>query len=159
MMQQVIFHNIRSAHNVGAMFRTAEGAGVAKVWLTGYTPRPLDRFGRSVPEIAKTALGAEKLVPWEGRDNIHALVAELQVAGTLVVAIEQVPQAVSIYQFTPPVSVVYIFGNETTGIPADVVAVADRVVAIPMRGQKESLNVTTTAGIVLFHHEAHPIME
>lgn len=77
----LILHNIRSAHNVGAIFRTAECAGVAKVFLTGYTPTPTDRFGRAQKDIAKTALGAEKSVPWEQVTRGAALFAQLKKNG------------------------------------------------------------------------------
>lgn len=153
MMQYVILHNIRSAHNVGAIFRTSEGAGVAKIFLTGYTPRPIDRFGRVVPEIQKTSLGASELVPWEGAEDIHEVIDRLQSEGVQVVAVELDAAAESIYTFIPKESVAYIFGNEVTGVTPDIMQTTDATLMIPMRGKKESLNVATTAGVVLFHHE------
>lgn len=153
MMQYVILHNIRSAHNVGAIFRTSEGAGVKKIFLTGYTPRPIDRFGRTVAEIEKTSLGASTLVPWEATDTVHESISRLQSEGVHVVAVELTPHSVSLYSFTPPPVVAYVFGNEVTGLVPDELDAADTVLEIPMRGQKESLNVATTAGVVLFHHE------
>lgn len=153
MMQYVILHNIRSAHNVGAIFRTSEGAGVEKIFLTGYTPRPIDRFGRTVPEIAKTSLGASELVPWEAADDIHDVIRLLKAEGVQVVAVELDLTAESIYSFIPNNKVAYIFGNEVTGVTPDIIAAVDVALEIPMRGHKESLNVATTAGIVLFHHE------
>lgn len=149
-MRYVILHNIRSAHNVGAIFRTCEGAGVTKIFLTGYTPAPLDRFGRPVAEITKTSLGASLMVPWEQSADIGEVISTLRNAGVLVVAIEQAKTALSLFSFTPPQSIAYIFGNEITGITPDVLDRTDAVVEIPMQGQKESLNVATTVGIVLF---------
>ena len=150
MMRQVILFNVRSRHNVGAIFRTCEGAGVSKLWLVGYTPAPVDRFGRVVEEIKKTSLGASEMVPWQQADDIFLLLEKLKEAGTTVVAIEQATEAVSLFSFAEPENVVYLFGNEITGVMPEILAVCDRVVDIPMSGRKESLNVATTVGIVLF---------
>lgn len=157
-MKQVILYNIRSAHNVGSIFRTSDGAGVSKIFLVGSTPTPIDRFGRPQPEITKTSLGASGMVPWEhigqpdnvSLDETVAVIKRLQAVGTTVVAVEQTPNAVSIYDWSVPIEVAYIFGNETDGLPTAVAEVADQCIEIPMRGQKESLNVAVTAGIVLF---------
>src|SRR6185369_9412628 len=85
----LILHNIRSVENVGAMFRTADAAGIDKIYLTGYTPAPLDRFGRKRGDLAKSALGAEEFVVWEQKKNILSLVAKLKKEGFLIIAIEQ----------------------------------------------------------------------
>jgi len=150
MMRQVILYNVRSRHNVGAIFRTGEGAGVSKIWLVGYTPAPVDRFGREVAEIKKTSLGASDLVPWQSADDIFLLLEKLKEAGITVVAIEQSPEAVSLFEYTEPGNVAYIFGNEITGVLPEILQKCDAVVDIPMAGRKESLNVATTVGIVLF---------
>ena len=149
-MKYVILCDVRSSHNVGAIFRTADGAGVAKIFLCGYTPAPLDRFGRVVGEITKTSLGAAQNVSWEQTDDACGVVRGLQTAGVTVVAIEQTPKAVPLFNYAPPENVAYIFGNEITGVPAAVLALVDAVVEIPMHGQKESLNVSSTVAIVLF---------
>jgi len=149
-MRFVILHNIRSSHNVGAIFRTCDGAGVAKIFLTGYTPAPLDRFGRPVAEIVKTSLGASAMVPSEQSADIVPVLTQLKADGVTIVAIEQAAGSVSLFDFVPPEKVAYIFGNEITGVTPDVLALVDQIVEIPMRGEKESLNVGTTAGIVLF---------
>jgi tRNA G18 (ribose-2'-O)-methylase SpoU len=146
----VILENIRSAQNVGAIFRTADAIGVSKIWLTGYTPAPIDRFGRVVPDIAKTALGAEKDVPWEHRDDVSVLVAELHARSMQVVAVELVPQARDYKQYEVTGPTALVFGNEVDGVSKEVLASAHVVIALPMRGKKESLNVATTAGIVLY---------
>lgn len=149
-MIRIILSDIRSRHNVGSIFRTAEGAGVGKIYLCGYTPSPIDRFGRPVAEIAKTSLGATTMIPWEQVDDISSVIKQLQTTGVEVVAIEQSPQSVSLYTFVPQNDVAYIFGNEVTGVLPATLALCDKIVEIPMHGQKESLNVSVTAGIVLF---------
>ncbi len=149
-MKQVILHDIRSNYNVGAIFRTCDASGVEKIYLTGYTPAPLDRFGRAVDEISKTALGAEKFVAWEKVDDILELVARLKTEGMLVVAVEIAKNSVSLYDFKVPEKVAYILGSETEGLSETVLEQADAILEIPMLGQKESLNVSVTAGVVLY---------
>lgn len=84
----LILHNIRSTHNVGSMFRTADAAGVSKIYLTGYTSSPLDRFGRVQKDIAKTALGAQDYIPWE-KGDITVVLATLKKQGVTIVSVEQ----------------------------------------------------------------------
>lgn len=150
-MKQVILHDIRSNYNVGAIFRTADATAVSKIYLTGYTPAPQDRFGREVAEISKTALGAENFVSWEQVEDILSLLEKLKNAGSKIVAIEQSENSVSLYDFKVPDNVVYILGSETAGLSKEIISAADMVVEIPMSGQKESLNVSVTAGVVLYH--------
>lgn len=151
----LILDNIRSAQNVGAIFRTADAAGVTKIYLVGITPTPVDRFGRTQPQIAKTALGATDTVAWEHVSDEVAIsrIARIREEGGVVVAVEQTDGATDLYSFTPPskVPVAYIFGNEVDGVTQRLCAVADEVVMIPMRGQKESLNVAVSVGIILYH--------
>lgn len=149
-MKQVILSDIRSNYNVGAIFRTCDGAGVSKVYLTGFTPAPVDRFGRKVAEIHKTALGAEEFIPWEVASDILLLIKKLQSEGVTVVAVEQASNSIKLPDYILPKSVAYILGSETEGLSAEVLAAVDQVLEIPMLGQKESLNVSVTAGIVLF---------
>ena len=150
-MKYLIIENVRSAYNVGAMFRTADGAGVAKIFLVGYTPTPVDRFGRMQSEISKTSLGASETIPWESAEDSVALIAQLQAEGFFAVAIEQSPAAISLKDFRVPENVVYIMGSEVAGVEAKTLDVVDQVVDIPMRGAKESLNVSVAAGIVMYH--------
>lgn len=149
----LILDNIRSAHNVGSIFRTADGAGVKKIYLVGVTPCPIDRFGRIQPEIMKTSLGATNMIPWQQVSAVDAvaLVEELQSQGFAVVAIEQTAASISLETFKVPEKVAYIFGNEIGGVAETLLVAADSVVDIPMKGKKESLNVSVTAGIVLFN--------
>jgi tRNA G18 (ribose-2'-O)-methylase SpoU len=147
----VILHNVRSAHNVGAIFRTADGAGVFKIFLTGYTPAPIDRFGRPRASLSKTALGATETVPWEVIEDIQALMNRLKSENIDIVAVEQSGEAIPYTEYTQKRDTAYIFGNEIEGVPESVVQSADVCLHIPMHGKKESLNVSTTAGIILFH--------
>jgi tRNA G18 (ribose-2'-O)-methylase SpoU len=150
-MKYLILHDIRSNYNVGAIFRTADAAGVTKIFLTGYTPAPVDRFGRVVAEIHKTALGAEATVPWQSTEDIHTVIRELREAGVVVVGVEQRADAVSLYEFQMPAAVAYIFGSETEGVSSAILDQCDVVLELPMQGKKESLNVSVTAGIVMYH--------
>ena len=150
-MKYLIIENVRSAYNVGAMFRTADGAGVAKIFLVGYTPTPIDRFGRVQSEISKTSLGASETIAWESIDTSVAVIAELQAEGFTVVAIEQSPVSISLKDFVAPEQVAYIVGSEVTGVETKTLDAVDQVVEIPMLGAKESLNVSVAAGVVMYH--------
>lgn len=152
MKRYVVLHNIRSAHNVGSIFRTADGAGVSALYISGYTPAPTDRFGRTRGEIAKTSLGATQTMPYEVWEDADALVAHLKEQGVRVVAVEQTPQAIAFDTCTFEGDVAFVFGNEVTGIDADMLARCDVHIHIPMHGKKESLNVSVCAGVVLFRH-------
>lgn len=146
----LVLHNIRSAHNVGSVFRSADAAGVSKIFLTGYTSQPIDRFGRWRKDIAKVALGAEHSVSWESEKNIIGCLATLSKSGFTTVAVEQCMGAVDYRTHVPKRKVVYIFGNEVRGLSKRVCDTADMVIEIPMHGDKESLNVAVAVGIVLF---------
>ena len=146
----VILHNIRSAYNVGAIFRTADGAGVSKIYLTGYTPTPLDAFGRYRTDIAKSALGAERIVPWEYAKKASAVIEKLKRDGFSVVAAEKTEGAACYREYAPRKRTAFLFGNEVRGISKALLSRCDAIVAIPMRGKKESLNVSVAAGIILY---------
>jgi len=150
-MKYLIIENVRSAYNVGAMFRTADGAGVAKIFLIGYTPAPIDRFGRTQSEIAKTSLGASAVIPWETAATSAQVINQLQADGCIVAAIEQTAASESLATFTVPQKVAYIMGNEVGGVDAKTLSMVDIVLEIPMYGTKESLNVSVAAGIVMYH--------
>ena len=147
----VILHNIRSAHNVGSVFRTAECAGVARIMLSGYTPAPVDRFGRANAEIAKTALGAEKTLAWKHTNNLKKHISILKEKGYMIVGVEQDARAEDFRRARFPRSAAFIFGNEVRGISRQTLALCETVIHIPMHGTKESLNVSVAAGIILFH--------
>lgn len=147
----IILHNIRSIQNVGAIFRTADGAGVSKIFLCGYTPAPIDRFGRPRTALLKTALGATDTVPWEVCEDATALILHLQRESIQIISVEQHEHAIPYTEHTLTHDTAFIFGNEVEGVPEVLSLAADVIVHIPMRGKKESLNVGTTAGIILFH--------
>ncbi len=147
----ILLPNIRSAHNVGSIFRTADAAGVAHVFLAGYTPRPLDRFGRPDAAIAKTALGAEHTMPWSYARESGALVRALKKDGWEIIGVEQDERAHDYRSLRQSQKRrVFVFGNEVRGLSPQLRALCDRLIEIPMRGTKESLNVSVAAGIVLF---------
>jgi len=150
-MKYLILENIRSAYNVGAIFRTADGAGVSKIFLVGYTPAPTDRFGRVQPEIQKTSLGASQEIPWEHTNDVVTVLNSLQSDGVSVAAVEQGGNAVSLSDFEVPEKVAYVVGNEVDGVSKAALTLADTIVEIPMLGTKESLNVSVAAGIILYH--------
>lgn len=146
----LILHNIRSAHNVGAIFRTADAAGVSRVYLSGYTPTPLDRFGRAQKSIAKTALGAEKTIPWESTKELTKLLTRLKREHVTLIAIEQGEKAVDYKKVKAPARSAFIVGNEVQGLHRNVLKRCDIIAEIPMKGKKESLNVAVATGIGLF---------
>lgn len=150
----VILPDIRSAYNVGSIFRTADAAGVIKIYLTGYTPCPIDKYGRPQKEIAKTALGGELSIPWEYHKSVTTLIKKLRAEGQVVVAVEQAPTSVdyrTVQKHVPAGQpIVLVFGNEVDGLPKSVLQKVDLIAEIPMKGEKESLNVSVTAGIMLF---------
>lgn len=145
----LIIHNVRSAHNVGSLFRTADGMGVSKVFLTGYTGAPVDRFNRKDTKIAKVSLGAEDIVPWEKRD-ITELITELKKGDVEIVALEQTARSVQLHTYKRKGAAVLIVGNEIEGVTEDVLSLCDVVVEIPMKGRKESLNVSNAGAIALW---------
>ena len=144
---EALLDNIRSVYNVGSIFRTADGAGLRHLHLCGITPPP------DHPKTAKTALGAELAVAWtQNRNGLDTAVA-LQERGCQLWAIEDSPQAESL--FTTPVvpnesPIVLIVGNELTGIDPGILARCDRILSIPMQGHKKSLNVATAFGIAAY---------
>lgn len=152
-MLTVLLDNLRSKHNVGAIFRTADAAGVSRVILCGTTPQPIDRFGRPVPAIQKTALGAETTVPYQYNSDTKTVVRDLQNAGTSVWVVEQSESARDIifdHDLVFPQTIAFVFGHEVDGVQSSVLEMADQVVSLPMLGAKESLNVSVTVGIVLY---------
>jgi tRNA G18 (ribose-2'-O)-methylase SpoU len=141
---------------VGSIFRTADAVGANKIYLAGYTPAPVDKFGRINKEIAKTALGAEKNVAWEKVEDSSKLVTQLKKEGFYLIAIEQAKNSVDYKKVTclrrqeAKNKIAFIFGNEVDGLPKNILKRCDVVAEIPMRGEKESLNVAVSAGVALF---------
>ena len=144
-MFYVICHNIRSRENVGSIFRTADAFGVDKIFFVGFTPVPPHE------KISKTALGAENWISWEKIYFVSRLITRLKKEGFEIVALEQSRKSIDIRKYRSKKSVVLIIGNEIKGIPSFILKKCDKIVEIPMRGKKESLNVSVAAGIVIFH--------
>jgi tRNA G18 (ribose-2'-O)-methylase SpoU len=142
----LILPEIRSCHNVGAMFRTADACGVTKIFLVGYTPCP------PRPQIDKVSLGAETWMPWEQRKNLKILIKGLKKKGTLVIGLEKNEKSkdIGILDIKDIGVVALIVGNEVDGISPDILKLCDEVVHIPMHGKKESLNVSVAAGIAMY---------
>ncbi len=151
----IIAHNIRSAHNVGAFFRTADGAGVSKIYLTGYTCAPFNEEKdvietKAQRSLGKTALGAVKFVKWEKRESIFELLQELKEKKFQILALEKTENSQNIFSFENKFPCALILGNETRGIDKKILEVCDDVLEIPMRGKKESLNVSVAAGVAMY---------
>ena len=142
----LVLDNVRSMHNVGAIFRTADAFALEKIWLCGITPRPPHR------EITKTALGSEESMAWEYATETTAAVVVLKQAGYQVVAVEQTTGSVALPQFRPATGrpLALVLGNEVFGVDDAVLELCDLAVEIPQFGTKHSLNVGVAAGVVLW---------
>lgn len=191
----LIAHNLRSAHNVGSLLRTADGLGVGKIYLTGYSPYPqredvretsrenlretpgenphatptalpkaalqtavsapdprLPHLAKKInDQIAKTALGAEKLDFWEHDDDIETIIADLKNQGFIIAALEQAPNSIPLPDFQAPAKLALIVGREVEGLEPEILALCDLILEIPMLGRKESFNVAQAAAIALYH--------
>jgi 23S rRNA (guanosine2251-2'-O)-methyltransferase len=148
----LILHNIRSVHNVGSIFRTADAVGVSNIILTGYTPLPIDRFKQPRKDFSKVSLGAEKTVPWSQAKTVASAIKQLKKEGFTVVAVEQDKTSVPIFEYahTQNEKIALVLGNEVRGVSKPTLKQCDAIVEIPMRGKKESLNVSVAAGIAMF---------
>ncbi len=146
----LLLHDIRSVHNVGAIFRSAEAVGVNRVYLSGYTPGPRDRFGRVRKDFAKTSLGSERMLAWSHVDDPEHLLSELKKSGVQVIALEQAPQSVDYKRVEAGLQCLIMLGNEVKGLPKKLLNVASVIAEIPLRGKKESLNVSAAAAVFLF---------
>ena len=145
----VVLYNVRSIHNVGSIFRTADCLGVSEIILVGYTPTPIDHFGRLRKDFSKVSLGAETNVSWRYFPKISEALKFLKERGVYIIAIEQAPNSVDYKKVKPIFPNAFIFGNEVGGIPSKILSYCDAVAEIAMHGKKESLNVSVAAGIVL----------
>ena len=142
----VILHNVRSRENVGSIFRTADAAGVSKIYLCGITPTPPHE------KISKTALGAETYVPWESYKQTARLIDKLKAQNEKlkIIALEQTKDSQNIFKFKPKYPLVLILGNEVKGLSPAILKKCDKKIAIPMYGQKESLNVAVAFGVAAY---------
>lgn len=144
----LILDNIRSTHNVGSIFRTADAAGVSKLYLVGTTPDPVDRFGREQTDVAKTALGAEKSMSWEHADTTLGVLEKYP--DYFKVALELSDDSKDYKEVSAHENNIVILGPEVTGLPKEILRACDVVAEIPMKGMKESLNVSVATGVFLF---------
>lgn len=147
----LIVHNVRSAYNVGSIFRTADGMGAKKIYLTGYSPFPFQEKNLyktpSQKMISKTALGAEKNICWEKNKNISRVIENLKKKNFQIVALEQSEKSVNFASFEPKFPIALIVGSEPRGLSGRVLEKCDAIIEIPMRGKKNSLNVGVALGI------------
>lgn len=141
----IVLDDIRSALNVGAILRTADGAGVKKIYLCGITPEA------NHPKVKKTALGAETFVTTIKKKNVLEAILELKADNYKIIAIEQNEKSDTITSIKNEKKLALIFGNELLGVSLAVQKASDKIIEIPMKGKKNSLNVATTAGIVLYY--------
>ena len=163
----VVLCDIRSLHNVGSIFRTADGAGARKIYLCGITPSPVDRFGKFIPQFIKVSLGAERHLEWEEAKSAIRIIKKLKAEGFKILAIEQAKKSVFYYKAKArggASKLALVMGSEIGGVPQSVLKYADEILEIPMRGVmvrhahhprrtgrgKESLNVSVAFGIVAY---------
>jgi len=159
----LLAHNIRSTHNIGSIFRTSEGFGVSEIWLSGYSPYPdialsplscqpdtrLPHIRHKITEqIHKTALGAERLVPFRYDEKLQ--IDAVTARGYQLAALEQSATSRDITTFRATHNIALLLGEEVHGIPDNILKQCDLTLEIPMRGQKESFNVSVAAGIALY---------
>ncbi len=150
----VVLHNIRSAHNVGSIFRTADAAGFEQIYLCGYTPVPEDKYGMPNRKVLKVSLGAEEHVEWFVAASCTRLLDKLKKEGKYVVCVEQDPRSVDLdcLKLTKRQreNLVLVMGNEVRGLHPNILKCADKIVEIPMHGEKASLNVSVAFGVVAY---------
>lgn len=156
----VIAHNIRSAHNVGALLRTCDGLGIDQVILSGYTPYPKKDGDSRLPHLAektharikKTALGAEESVDIAVVQDLQSKISGLKTEGFVVIGLEQSPNSSPLNDFRSQSSkIALLLGEEVDGIDSDIIKLCDQVLEIPMLGKKESHNVVQAAAMALYH--------
>ena len=146
----LILPDIRSALNVGAIFRTADAVGIDKIFLVGVTPRPTDQFGRIQKDIAKSALGSEKTVIWEYKKSLSSLILKLKKDSFKIIAVEQDEESVDYKRVKIGHKNAFILGTEVSGVSKNILQKCDVIAEIPMKGKKESLNVSVAFGVALF---------
>lgn len=151
-MKVVVLDNVRSVYNVGSIFRTANAAGIEKIILCGITPTPLDKKGLRRKDFAKVALGAEDTVAWEYMESTVEALEGLRKEKFYSIAIEQSGTSVDYksVKVEGKENVAFVIGSEVDGVTKDVLEVCDVIAEIPMKGTKESLNVTIAFGIAVY---------
>lgn len=143
---KILLHNVRSMHNVGAAFRSADAFGINEILISGFTPYP------PRPEISKTAIGAEKHVDWRQFENPKSDIEAMKDSGYLLVGLEQTTESILLpdYQIPSDKKICLVFGNEVTGVDENLLPYIDTFVEIPQYGHKHSLNVSVTVGVALY---------
>lgn len=149
---------MRSTHNVGSLFRTAEGLGIDKLFLTGYTPYPKTIADTRLPHIAnkldsqiqKTSLNAQHSLDWQYQESVKDVIASLRKAGVKIVALEQTDTAVALHRYQTQGDIAIILGTEVTGLPKEILQLTDEQIIIPMFGKKESFNVVQAAAMAMY---------
>lgn len=154
----LVIHNVRSAHNVGSMFRAADGAGVQKIILTGYTPVPPKRNALCLTDaqkaFKKTALGAEQFVSWKKYASIGSALMALHAEGYEIVALEQSVESIDYQAYVPYKKTALVVGNEVRGLEKRTLKHCAAILEIPMLGSKNSLNVAVATGVALYQIRA-----
>lgn len=142
----VVLDNIRSLNNIGSVFRTCDAFLIEKIYLCGITAKPPHK------DIHKTALGSTDSVAWEYIEDTLELIEKLKANNIKIISIEQVESATMLQDFTPKNNITYaiVFGNEVKGVAQDVVSTSDIVIEIPQYGTKHSLNISVSAGVVIW---------
>jgi len=146
----VILDNIRSVYNTASIFRTSDGVGVLEIFLCGTTPTPIDRFGRKRKDFAKVALGAEDSISWKYFETTADAIKEAKKNNFHIAALEQDERSIAYTSYQPLEKTALVLGEETKGLQKSDLDLCDVVLEIPMRGNKESLNVSVAAGIMLY---------
>jgi len=146
----LILNDIRSAQNVGSLFRTSDAVGIEMIYLSSITPAPIDRFNRNNTSVTKASLGAEKTVQWKMFESLEILINDLKKEGYKIVSIEQSKSSVDYKNIKIDFPVAFVLGNEVDGISKNILEMSDIVAEIPMKGDKESLNVSVAGGVAIF---------
>lgn len=154
----LLLHDIRSTHNVGSLFRTAECLGVSHIYISGYTPYPVHGADERLPhirnklqsQIDKTALGTTELVQWSHHDDVLQVLQNLKDDGFTIIGLEQTSTSKPLPEWTPPSKVALLVGREVEGIENTIIELCDATIEIPQFGKKESLNVVQATAIALY---------
>lgn len=154
----VVAHDIRSSHNIGAIFRTCEGLGVKKLIISGYSPYPAASEDKRLPHVRdraartinKTALGAEEYLDWEYSEDVYSTISQLKAKGFLVASLEQSKNSTDLEKFKPTPKIALILGSEVKGIDEKILGLSDVILEIKMKGRKESFNVSAAAAMCLY---------
>lgn len=148
----LLLDNIRSVHNVGSIFRTAETIGISKIFCCGTTPTPVDRFGRKREDFAKVSLGTENSINWSYSSSSESVLNKLKKShkGISIISLEQDENSTDYKKVKINSDCIVVLGNEVNGVSKKILKMSDIIAEIPMLGTKESLNVSVAAGIFLY---------